>query len=117
MQLPKDQLSLYFEVITDRDVILFKSQSVEAVELWMSIENHMTRVEYALNSVDPGDLPVGGTERAPVIDLQIRLEDSISIPVDGDEENLLALAERFLRQHATDFQSSILFFPPKARKP
>lgn len=113
MQLPDNQLSLYFEVITDREVIIFKSRSAEAVELWMSFENHMARVEYALNCLDPADLPVCDSERTPMIDLLGRLDDGFSILTDGDEEDLLALADDFLRQHANDFPSSILFYPPK----
>ena len=113
MQLPIDQMSLYFEVITDREVILFKSLSAEAVELWMSLENHMTRVEYALNYLDPVDLPDCDGERTPMVDLLSRLDDGFSITADGDEEYLLALADEFVRQHANDFPSSILFFPPK----
>jgi len=110
-------MSLYFEVITDREVILFKSQSAEAVELWMSIENHMSRVQYALNTLDPADIPDSYTDRTPMVDLLSCFGDGVSITVDGDEEELLALADEFLRHYANDFPSSILFYPPKARKP
>jgi hypothetical protein len=113
MQLPTDQMSLYFEVITDREVILFKSQSAEAVELWMSIENHMNRDDYALNSLDPADLPDSQGAYMPMVNLLDTFGDAVSIPVDCDEDDLLALAEAFLRQHGSDFPSSIIFYPPK----
>ena len=113
MQLPIDQISLYFEVITDREVIFFKSQSAEAVELWMSIENHMSRGDYALNCLDPADIPDSKTERIPMVNLLGCFGDAVSIPADCDDEDLLALAEAFLRQHGSDFPSSIIFYPPK----
>ncbi len=110
-------MSLYFEVITDREVILFKSQSAEAVELWMSRENHMTRVEYALTCLDPVDLPECDRDRTPMVDLLSCLNDGFRITVDGNEEDLLALAVEFFRRYANDFPSAILFYPPKAGKP
>jgi len=114
MQLPVDHLSLYFEVITDREVILFKSQSAEAVELWMSIDYHMSRVQYALNSLDPADIPDSDTSRTVMVDLLGCFGDVVRFTMDGDEEELLALADEFLRQYANDFPSSIVFYPPKA---
>ena len=71
------------------------------------------KVEYALNCLDPGDLPVCDSERTPMIDLPCCLDGGFSILADGDEEDVLALADEFIRQHTNDFPSSILFYPPK----